>query len=85
MTAPPSALARDLTSELPEFTSDVLQRVSNGLGLAWDVEAEPEVARVLSLGLPLPEATAVRPAFHMPADKSGSGLPPLFLQRSRDR
>jgi hypothetical protein len=59
------------------------------LGLAWDVEAEPEVARVLSLGLPHAEATAIRPAFHMPADilelwkRSSSTVPSTFTRSLR--
>jgi hypothetical protein len=87
MTVPRSALACDLSSELPDFTSDILQRVSNDLGLAWDVEAEPEVARVLSLRLPHAEATAISPAFHMPADilelcKRSSSIAPSTFSRS---
>ena len=59
---------RTLTSELPDFTTTVLKRVSRGLGLPWDEGGEPAAQRVLSVGLPLHDAVATRPPFKLPAD-----------------
>ena len=68
-TAHVDELARDLTSELPEFTTDVLKRVSLGLGLVWNEAGEPAPARVLYLGPPQSDRTiATRPPFQLPGD-----------------
>ena len=61
-------LDRDLGTDLPEFTSHVLKRVSQDCGLPWVEGNAPAPVRVLSVGLPRGEQVANRSPFKLPSD-----------------